>query len=60
MPLTDPFALRLSEAHMEFLDEVRERRSFATRAAVVRALIEDARIREQRRRRRQPIAPSTY
>ena len=51
MPLADPFALRLSESHMQFLDEIRERDSHVTRAAAIRALIEQARQRDARRRR---------
>ncbi len=59
MPFSDPFPIRLSEAHLEFLEELRERHSHATRPAVIRALIEDARIRDQRRKRRQQTAQPT-
>jgi hypothetical protein len=36
---------------MQFLDEIRERDSHVTRAAAIRALIEQARQRDARRRR---------
>jgi hypothetical protein len=51
MPLADPFALRLSEAHMAFLDEVRERHCHITRAAALRHVLDDAMARDRRRLR---------
>lgn len=59
MPLSGPIPLRFSEAHIEFLEELRQRHSHATRSAVIRALIEEARIRDQRRKRRQQTAQPT-
>jgi hypothetical protein len=53
MPLADPFALRLSEAHLAFLDEIRERHSLVTRSAAIRSLIEQARLEEEARKRQQ-------
>jgi Arc/MetJ-type ribon-helix-helix transcriptional regulator len=52
-PLADPFSIRLSEAHLQFLDELCERRSYISRPTAIRALIEEAKDREARRARRQ-------
>lgn len=49
MPLADPFNLRLSETHMAFLDEIRERHSHITRAAALRHVLDDAMARDRRR-----------
>lgn len=57
MPLADPFALRLTEAHMAYLDEVRDRHSHITsRVAALRYVLDEAMTRDARRRPRQASA----
>jgi Arc/MetJ-type ribon-helix-helix transcriptional regulator len=53
VPLASPTTLRLSNTHIAFLEQVREGQSHASRAAVIRSLIEDARTRYERQQRRQ-------
>jgi hypothetical protein len=49
MALADPFNLRLSETHVAFLDEIRDRHSHVTRAAALRHVLDDAMARDRRR-----------
>jgi hypothetical protein len=49
MPLPDPINLRLSEAHMAFLDKIRDRHSDVTRSAAIRRVLDDAMARDRRR-----------
>lgn len=46
MLLADPLSIRLTEAHLAFLDRIRERHSLVTRSAAIRSLIEQARLAE--------------
>jgi metal-responsive CopG/Arc/MetJ family transcriptional regulator len=47
MLLADPLSIRLTAAHLAFLDQIRERHSLVTRSAAIRSLIEQARLQEE-------------